>query len=196
MPDLPFHEDELTRFLGSADAAPEATVAPVFDAVYDQLRQIASRAFAGQRAGHTLQPTAIVHEVWLKLQGQLGELRERDQVVALAVVAMRHLLTDHARARRAQKRGGDGLRLTLHETAIGVQIGSVDPVELADALNRLSSEHERAARVFELHVFGTLPHASIASLLGVAEVTVRRDWKLAQLWMLRELVNPDAGSES
>ncbi|MEQ8771147.1 MAG: ECF-type sigma factor [Phycisphaerales bacterium] len=182
----PLRTDDLTTFLVASDAAPAATVAPVFDAVYDELRQIAARAFTGERAGHTLQPTALVHEVWLKLQEQLGSVSERDHVIALGVVAMRRILTDHARASRAQKRGGDGLRLTLHETAIGNAIGSIDPIDLADALDRLASEHGRAARVFELHVLGALPQAAVAQLLGISEVTVRRDWAFAKIWMQHE----------
>jgi len=113
---------------------------------------------------------------------------------SLAVVAMRRILVDHARAHRAGKRGGDAVRLTLQEAEFGDSLPGVDPLELSDAVEKLTLEHERSARVFELRVYGALSHASIAALLDVAEVTVRRDWKLAQLWMLRELVGLDSAS--
>ena len=183
---------DLTGFLSAAGASEGSPIGPAFELVYDELRRIAGKALAGERAGHTLQPTAIVHEVWLKLRDQLVGVRERDHVIALSVLAMRRILIDHARSQRAQKRGGGGLRLTLHEAALGGSAREFDGMELADALARLAETHERAARVFELRVYGGLPHESVASLLGVSEVTVRRDWKFAQLWMLRELVGPDA----
>lgn len=163
----------------------------VFDLVYNDLRKIASKELSRERDGHSLQPTALVHEVWLRLRDQIENVTDRNHAIALAVVAMRRTLTDHARARgRVKRRGGlDGRgRVTLLDSGLGAGGVDVGLCELVDALDQMEKQFARPARVFELRVFGSLPHAVIADLLGISEPTVRRDWKLAQLWMLRELL--------
>ncbi|MEQ8770473.1 MAG: ECF-type sigma factor [Phycisphaerales bacterium] len=158
-----------------------------FEMVYDELRRLAAFALSNERAGHTLQPTALVHETWLKLGERFLKTHDRDHLVALAACAMRQVLTDHARRHKAKKRGGDARRVTLHDGHEPAIPWEVDLVELGDSLDRLAQEHERPCRVFELHVFGGLTHEQTARMLDVSEVTVKRDWRLAQAWMLREL---------
>lgn len=187
----PISNQDVTRFLNAGSPSHDDALVPLFDTVYEELRKIAARVFSSENSEHTLQPTALVHEVWLRLRDELPGVRERDHLIALAVIAMRRILTDHGRAQRALKRGGSTPRVTLCTQHTQEPINGVDVFDLTDAIDRLSEESERAARVFELHVLGGLTHDAIAELMDVSKATIRRDWKYAQLWMLREFVGVD-----
>lgn len=161
-----------------------------FSQLYTELRALAEREFRGQGAQHTLQPTALVNEAWLKLRGAPG-FENKGHVMGTAVKAMRHVLVDHARRRRASKRGGELQRVTLLSgdgaaSELAAQ-HALDVCDLDAALTRLASEAPRRARVVELKFFGGLTIPEIADTLQVSHMTVSDDWRKARVWLAREL---------
>ncbi len=165
----------------------------LLELVYAELRRIASRIMARERVDHTLQPTALVHEAYLRLVGG-ADLAWNDRVhfMSTAARAMRHILIDHARRREADKRGGGAQRVTLEED---VMLGSDPDLELLDlhrALEKLAEQDERGARVVEMRVFGGMTVKEVAHALGVSERTTNDDWAMARMWLARELGEPPA----
>lgn len=163
--------------------------------VYEELRAIAGQMMRAGRPGHTLQPTALVHEAWLKIDRAAGgglDLRNRHHFLAVAATAMRQVLVNHARDRRAQKRGDGVVRVPLddHLDAVERKAGSL--VELDDVLQRLAASRPRAARIVELRVFGGLTLEETARALDIAESTVSEDWRFARVWLARELRGTEA----
>ncbi len=156
--------------------------------LYDELRRIAARQLQGERDGHSLQATAVVHEAYLKLV-DLRRMRWQDRRHFLAVASrlMRQVLVDHARARLAAKRGGAGPRVELTEASGVSEPRSVDFVALDGALERLAALDAEQARLVELRFFGGLTIAETAEVLGSSPATVKRDWETARLWLFREL---------
>ena len=158
--------------------------------VYDELRRLA-RWQMGREAGQTLQPTALVHEAYLRLAARSGEdWRGRTHFIAFASKIMRNLLIDQARQRASAKRGGDQYRVTLADAITPSQNNDLDTDQLLAlnaALDRLASEDERAARIVELRYFGGLKVAEVAELLGVSRRTVEGHWTHARAWLAREL---------
>lgn len=157
--------------------------------VYAELRRQARRVLRREGEGHTLQPTALVHEAWLRLDGQHDARWEsREQFFAVAATMMRRVLVDHARARRARKRGGGGAQVTLGEAAHAVATAEdVDVLALDDALGRLATIDPRKARLVELRYFAGLTMPEAAAALGVSLATVGREWAVARMWLRREL---------
>ncbi|HEX5030446.1 MAG TPA: sigma-70 family RNA polymerase sigma factor [Candidatus Eisenbacteria bacterium] len=162
--------------------------------VYDEMRRLAGSYLRNEGAGHTLQPTALAHEAYLRLLDQRQvSWQNRAHFMGLAAQAMRRILVDHARRRGAQKRGGGAMRVTLEDAdAAGEAISSALPLdvpaeELDEALDRLASLDERQARVVELRFFTGLSIEEAAEALGVSPATVKRDWTLARAWLHREL---------
>jgi RNA polymerase sigma factor (TIGR02999 family) len=150
---------------------------------------MASREMRRERPGHTLQPTALVNEAYLRLLGGAGGApawNDRTHFLSAAARAMRNVLVDHARARNAQKRGS-GLRVTLDDELRGAGDPGLDFLELNDALERLAAEEPRWARVVELRYFGGLELAEIAQALDVSTITVSRDWRFAKAWLAQRL---------
>jgi RNA polymerase sigma factor (TIGR02999 family) len=164
--------------------------------VYAQLRQAAHRHMARERRGHSLQTTALVNEVYVRL-AKAREMRWQDRVHFFAVSAqmMRRILTDHARARQYAKRGGGAQVVSLDEAPEVSQKPRADLVALDDALKRLAAVDERKSRVVELRYFGGLSVEETGEVLKVSPETVMRDWKLAKAWLLREL-SGEQGDES
>lgn len=160
----------------------------LLEELYGRLRDLASRYLGG--GAHTLQPTALVHEAYLKCAA--GRYRGREHFHAVAATAMRQVLVDHARGQRAKKRGGS--RRTLYDLA---EIGAtpVDVVALDDALDELRQLDARKAAVVELRVFGGLTLAEAAAQLHVSTVTVSKDWRFARAWLATELFDVDPESE-
>ncbi|MEM6456241.1 MAG: sigma-70 family RNA polymerase sigma factor [Acidobacteriota bacterium] len=158
--------------------------------VYRELRVLAVRQFQAEGAGHTLQPTALVHEAYVKLLGQdPGRVENRVHFFALAAKAMRQVLVDHARRKAASKRAGDQQRVTLTnalDPAPG-EDGVIDAIDLHTALERLATIQPRAAQVVELRYFGGLTLDQTAEIVGVTQKTVTRDWNTARLWLLDRL---------
>jgi RNA polymerase sigma factor (TIGR02999 family) len=176
----------LLRAWRRGDQAAMERLAPL---VYDELRRRARHYLRGERPNHTLQPTALVHEVYLRMV-KLDHVDWHDRAHFFAVAAqnMRRVLVDSARARRYQKRGGGAINVTFDE-ALAVSDRSPDLVALDDALDVLAAQDERKARVVELRFFGGLTNEEIAEALGISTDTVTRDWQMAKLWLRRELKN-------
>ena len=155
--------------------------------VYDELRRRARHYLRGERPNHTLQPTALVNEVYLRMvKIDQVDWHDRAHFFAVAARQMRRLLVDSARGRRYQKRGGGAFNVTFDE-ALAPSDRSPDLVALDDALDALGAQDERKARVVELRFFGGLTNEEIAAALDISTDTVTRDWQMAKLWLRREL---------
>jgi RNA polymerase sigma factor (TIGR02999 family) len=156
--------------------------------VYEQLHRVAQRFMAGERSGHTLQTTALVNEVYLRLV-DCGQMNWHDRAHFFAVSAqlMRRILIDFARSRGYQKRGGGVSALSLDEAPSVCSEPGADLVALDDALKALATVDERKSKVVELRFFGGLSVEETADVLRVSPETVGRDWRLARVWLLREL---------
>jgi RNA polymerase sigma factor (TIGR02999 family) len=155
--------------------------------VYAELRRVAARALRGERQGHTLQPTALVHEAYVKLLGQQTPWQDRAHFLGCAARIMRNLLVDHARARRAEKRGGAGLTVTLGEGLAIEAARDLDVLALHEALEQLAALDARQARVVELRYFGGLSVEETAEVLDVSQATVYAEWAVARAWLRRRL---------
>jgi RNA polymerase sigma factor (TIGR02999 family) len=158
--------------------------------LYDELRGIAARHMRGERADHTLEPTALVHEAFLRLVGgEPASFEDRTHFLRAASQSMRRVLVDHARARNAAKRSS-ALRVTLDEAIAGDDSEDdriVDLLVLDEALQRLAAADPRCAQVVEMRVFGGLEVTEVAHALGVSAPTVKRDWQFARAWLAKEL---------
>jgi RNA polymerase sigma factor (TIGR02999 family) len=183
-------QGETTSILRDLAGGDATAASRLFPLVYDDLRAIAGNLMRRERHGHTLQPTAVVHEAFLRLAGSADiSWESRAHFLNIAARAMRQLLVDHARAREAAKRGGDVPRITL-DSALDLASGGgpdVDVLALHEALERLAAEHERPARVVEMRFFGGLTAEEAAHVLGVSVPTVNDDWALARAWLHRLL---------
>jgi RNA polymerase sigma factor (TIGR02999 family) len=157
--------------------------------VYEQLRDLAQDYLRGERANHTLQPTALVHEAYLRLRGQHKvDWQNRAQFLGIAAQMMRRVLKNHASARTAAKRGGqDQLRLTLDEALEFYQRSDINVAAVDEVLNELEKLDPRQAQIVELRFFGGLTIEEIAKLLQISPATVKRDWSTAKLWLQHEL---------
>ena len=197
MEDRPSNIDgDVTVLLRRASAGEAEAWDRAFSMLYDELRSIAGSQLRREADGHTLQPTALVNEAYMKLvRSPPKDLSERSHFVALAARAMRQVLVDHARAHRAAKRGGGLRAVTLEEGALGKVSGADDLIALDIALDRLDSVDSQLRQVVELRYFGGMPEKEIATLLGVTARTVRRLWTRARAWLHRELSSGELGAE-
>jgi RNA polymerase sigma-70 factor (ECF subfamily) len=160
-------------------------VAPL---VYEELRQLAHRYMRGERSDHTLQATALVNEVFLRLADETNpHWQDRAHFFAGAARMMRHILVDHARARRRAKRGSGAVNVELTETALLIEAQAEQVIHLNEALKQLADRDRRASQVVELKYFGGMNYDEIASVLDVSAITVRRDWEYAKTWLRKEL---------
>jgi RNA polymerase sigma-70 factor (ECF subfamily) len=170
-----------------SDGRPDAAE-QLFPLVYDELRALAARCLRRERADHTLQPTALVHEAYLKLVDQAAVAgKGREHFVGIAARAMRQVLVDHARRHSAAKRGGGRRRIMLDSSVASEKQDPVDLLALDEALERLSALDERQGRIVELRFFGGLTTKEAAELLGVSLSTVEADWRMARAWLHRAL---------
>lgn len=152
--------------------------------VYDELRRLAASYLVRERRGHTLQPTALVHEAYLRLVDQRQvNWKNRAQFVGLAAVMMRRILVNYARARAADKRGGDVPKVPLSVAEDVWQPPEVDAIALHDALDRLSALDPRKSHIVELKFFGGLTTSEIAEVLQISPATIERDWNFARAWL-------------
>jgi len=167
---------------GDGDAADE--LAPL---VYDELHRCAERLFRGERAGHTLQPTALVHEAFGRLVGESVPWQDRAHFFALAARMMRRLLINHAEARRAEKRGGGALQVTLDEGAVAGAPGDSDIIDLDAALTALAEFDPRLAELVQLRYFGGLSVREMEAVTGLSSSTLDRDLRLGRAWLKNRL---------
>jgi RNA polymerase sigma factor (TIGR02999 family) len=166
-----------------------------FPALYDELRALAAARLAAEPSGHTLQPTALVHEVYLRLAGRNQAWADRSQFLAAASRAMRHILVDHARRRGRVKRGGGVRPVSLNCLDVADAAGPEDDLlALAEALEGLAAEDPDKARLVELRAFGGLTLEEAADALGISRATAARSWAYAKAWLFQRLT-ADLGRE-
>ncbi len=158
------------------------------EVLYQKLRKIAAHYLSAERKGHTLSPTGVVHEAFLRLLGTNATFQDRSHFLATAALQMRHVLIDHARHRGRSKRGGnDWQRVTLTTGIEDTRGALVDLIAVQQALERLDAIDSRKVEVVELLVFGGLTAEETAEALGVSSSTVNREWRMARAWLLHEL---------
>ncbi len=180
--------DEVTRLLKAWTAGDERALEELTPLVYEQLHRVAQRFMAGERPGHTLQTTALVNEVYLRLVDcRQMNWQDRAHFFAVSAQLMRRILVDFARSRGYQKRGGGLTRVSIDESATVSGEPDTSLVALDDALKALAEVDGRKSKVVELKFFGGLSTEETAEALGVSAETVVRDWRLAKVWLLREL---------
>jgi RNA polymerase sigma factor (TIGR02999 family) len=187
---------EVTRLLRQASAGDRESFDALVPLVYDELRRIASRQLAGESAGHTLTPTALVHEAYVQLADQERTAwQSRSHFYAIAALAMRRILINYANGRSREKRGGGVVPVDIE---VAERLGQTPILPMDDAqsdalialdaaLTRLGEFNREGAAVIEYHFFGGLTFDGIAEVMGVSEVTVRRRWTAARAWLRREL---------
>jgi RNA polymerase sigma-70 factor, ECF subfamily len=182
------HPTNITALLlkwGQGDEAARERLIPL---VHQELHQIARRCMAGERVGHSLQATALVNEAYVRLvDGKAVAWQDRAHFLAVSARVMRRILVDHARAKNAHKRGGDGARVTFDEALVVTDEPRQNFVALDDALEALAKFDARKSRVVELRFFGGLSVEETASVLKVSPDTVMRDWRLAKAWLEGEM---------
>ena len=187
----------VTQLLQAWSAGDKEALAHVVPMVYAELRQLAQRRISHEKAGLTLQPTALVNELYLRLVGSSGlSFRDRSQFFALAAQMMRRILVDAARARATSKRGGAAEKISFEEAYFAAPGRQREIVALDDALETLARVDAQEARAVELRFFGGLTIDETAEVMGITVHAVRRDWDLAQAWLAREVspVEHDAHS--
>jgi RNA polymerase sigma-70 factor, ECF subfamily len=179
---------EVSQLLRDWGAGNEAALNKLTPLVYDELRRMAHYQMAKERAGHTLQTTALINEVYLRLLGTMDvPWHDRAHFFALAAQLMRRVLVDHARGRGRAKRGGAVAKLALDES-MAIPVGQdTNIAELDDALNALAIVDARKAKTVELRFFGGFSVEETAKVLNVSVSTVMSDWKFAKVWLLREM---------
>jgi len=180
--------DEITQLLRAWRGGDEHALERLTPRVYRELHQAAKRCMQGERDGHTLQTTALINELYLRLSDlKLIDWQSRAHFFALCARQMRRILTDQARARRSDKRGGGARSVSLDVVPVVAPEARADLASVDDALTRLAKVDERKSRVVEMRFFGGLSVEETAEVLRVSPETVARDWRLAKAWLLREM---------
>jgi RNA polymerase sigma-70 factor (ECF subfamily) len=180
----------LSGFAIIGEAHDRAALDALLPAVYGELRVLASHYLRGERADHTLQPTALVHEAYLRLSEQHNvNWQDRAQLFGVAAQMMRRILVNHAEAHNATRRGGLVTRVTLDESVSWGGDKELDIVALDEALTRLAQLDSRQARVVELRFFAGLSIDESAEVMGISPATVKREWSMAKAWLRAELAN-------
>jgi RNA polymerase sigma factor (TIGR02999 family) len=180
---------DITQLLAEASRGDQATVDALFEAVYIELRRMAKDYLRDERPDHTLQPTALVHEAYLRLMGgQEIVWQNRAQFFSIASQVMRHILVDHARKHTADKRGNGANKLSLDDAVDLAAARNVNLVALDEALVTLEALDEEQSKIVELRFFGGLTIREIAETLEISEMTVSRKWKTAKLWLHQQVI--------
>lgn len=175
--------ERITRLLQRWSDGEEDAREELLPLVYDRLHQLAGRQFAGEAEGHTLQPTALVNEAFLKLEAGDVSWNDRRHFYALATQVMRRILVDHARGRRRQKRGGTRIRVTLSNADASSPAPEADVLDLDRALSELEARNPRVARALELTCFGGLDGKTAAGYLDISVQTLERDLRFGRAWL-------------
>jgi RNA polymerase sigma factor (TIGR02999 family) len=184
MPTMSPHE--VTQLLADWGKGDKSALEKLFPLVYDELRRIADRQMSQERAGHTLEATALVNEAYLKLAGQQGfEWHNRAHFFAVCAQVMRHVLIDHARAHARDKRGGGAIKVSLSEAAVMAEEQAEHFIALDAALNALEHIDPQKEKIVELRYFGGLSIEETAEVLDISPRTVRREWQRAKAWLYR-----------
>lgn len=188
-------QGEVTQLLDQIRNGNRAASDDLFQLVHRELRKLASAYMRNERRDHTLQPTALVHEAYIRLVDQRGvTLESRAHFFGIAANVMRRVLIDHARARRAEKRGRGQVKVSLDDVMEPSVENEDYLIELDQALERLAALDPRQARVVELRFFGGLSVEQTAEILGTAPRTIVRDWRVARAWLRRQLEGQDSNA--
>ena len=177
---------EITRVLSAMEKGEPAAPSELFGLIYGELRSRAERLMSAERRDHTLQPTALVNEAFLKVAKPGVSFESKLHFYNAASLAMRRILVDHAKGRKAEKRGGEWEQLSLADVGEATD-QTIDVIALDDALTKLGELSPRQAQVVQLRFFGGLTEQEVADLLGVTYKTVRRDWSAARVWLHAEM---------
>lgn len=188
--------NKITNLLKSWRDGDEAAPDELTALVYDRLHDLARRLFRAERAGHTLQPTALVNELFQRLIGTDVDWQDRNHFYALSARMMRRILVNHANARQAAKRGGDALHVTFNETSIPDTHSDADVLAVDQALSELQAFDARKANILELHYFAGLTYTELADMLGIAESTVHQDLRTARAWLHSRLAESSGSRRS
>ncbi|HKH92308.1 MAG TPA: sigma-70 family RNA polymerase sigma factor [Gemmatimonadaceae bacterium] len=187
MPDQPL-PTEVTVLLAKARSGDSAALADVFPLIYDELRRLAQQQLQREPDGHTLSPTALVHEAYMRLiDYSRMEWQGRAHFMAVASTAMRRILVDHARGHRSAKRGGMLKRISIDDVELGTEDRAELLIAIDDALGRLKEIDARQAQVVECRFFGGMTEEETAEALGIGLRTAKRDWAKAKSWLHREI---------
>ncbi len=180
---------DLTRILDQVQHGDPKAAAELLPLVYDELRRVAAARMANGAPGHTLQPTALVHEAWLRLVGKEGEaqFQNRTHFFAAAAEAMRHILIDHARRKQALRHGGGQQRLEADDLEIAAPADDEELLAVNDALDRLALADPAKAELVKLRYFVGMTVEEAAAALGISEPTAKRRWALARAWLFNEI---------
>lgn len=179
----------VTQLLQAWRAGDQTAFDQLLPLVQEELHRLAKRLMSRERQGHTWQTTELVNEAYLRLISQQQvEWQDRAHFFAVASQVMRHLLVDHARSRQHVKHGGGALRLSLDKVALVAPDRSAELLALDEALDRLARFDKQKSRIVELRYFGGLTVEEVAEVLGIAAITVKREWARAKLWLYKELL--------
>lgn len=178
---------EITRLLHAWSGGDDTALETLSPLIYDELHRLARRAFVGEKKSHTLQPTALVNEAFMKLVDVDVSWRDRAHFFGLAARMMRRLLINYANARNAEKRGGDAINITLDEGAVGAPNTDLRLLEIDAVISKLAAIDSRKAEIIELKYFGGLTGAELAEVMGLSTTTLGRELKLALAWITAEL---------
>jgi RNA polymerase sigma-70 factor, ECF subfamily len=187
---------DITTLLKSLAAGERGDADRLMEAIYDDLKRLAASQLRGERENHTLHPTALVHEAWLRLINQrMTGWQDRLHFFAIAARVIRRILIDHARERQALKRGGNSRPVPLLGLDVAADETPVDLLALDEALSELAGLSERQARIVELRFFGGLTITEVATALGIGSRSVDREWQVARAWLFHRLSEANRESE-
>jgi RNA polymerase sigma factor (TIGR02999 family) len=178
---------DVTQILAAAQQGDPKAAGELLPLVYEELRKLAAGKMASQPVGHTLQPTALVHEAWLRLAGEEAKFEGRTHFFAAAAEAMRHILVDHARRKAALRHGGGQHRVEFDEARLAAPDTDSQILAVNDALDKFAQENKLGADLVQLRYFGGLTLAEAAQALGVSERTADNYWAYAKVWLVREI---------
>lgn len=199
MPTNPAIQSRATKMLTRVTLGDQGDAGEFTELLYGELKLLARDMMRSERANHTLQPTALVHEVFLRLiNSDEVDVNSRDHFMMLAAQVMRRVLIDHARGVKRKKRGGELQRvpLSVADPAFDEPINAEQLIIIDESIERLRSLDERKARLVELRFFGGLDEEAAARILGVSRSTASSDWRFARAWLLKQIGDADHGSES
>jgi RNA polymerase sigma-70 factor (ECF subfamily) len=179
-------ESDVTILLGELARGNKEAASQLVPIVYGEMRRLAGKYMRRERTDHTLQPTALVHEAYLKLVAQRSDWQSRVHFFAVAAQVMRHILIDHARSHLRAKRGG-AKEVTLDEAMVFSEGRSAELLAIDEAMQRLAKLDPRQSKIVEMRFFGGLTVEETAEALGISPITVKRDWSLARAWLYGEL---------
>lgn len=186
---------DLPNLLETVETGEPKAAAELLPLVYDELRRIASQRMANEPAGHTLQPTALVHEVWIRLSGEDHDWKNRRHFLGTAAEAMRRILIDRARKKKRERHGGGKIRIHIDDVDLAATSSLETVMFVHEALDRLAEKDPEIAELIKLRFFAGVPSQDAARLLGMSERTARRNWAYARAWLARELIeqpSPDS----